>query len=162
MDREEDGVRRLYAQLLDAWNHRDAPALAGLLRKDALVVGFDGSQMMGASAAERELGRIFRDHIPARYIGIVRSTARLSADVAVLHAVAGMVPPGERQIKPENNAVQTLTAVKQEGRWAIAIYQNTPARFDGRPQLARELTAELNAALRDGGERISEEGKARP
>src|SRR5689334_21777375 len=118
MKREEDWIRGLYAQLLDAWNHRDAQAMAGLLRQDALVVGFDGSQLVGAAAAQEELGRIFRDHVPARYVGIVRSVNLLAPEIAVLHAVAGMVPPGRREIKPENNAVQTLTAVKHEGRWA--------------------------------------------
>jgi hypothetical protein len=59
-----------------------------------------------------------------------------------------MVPPGKRAIKPENTAVQTLTAVKRDGRWRIAVYQNTPTRFDGRPQLAAALTAELEEALK--------------
>jgi uncharacterized protein (TIGR02246 family) len=148
MDAEATRVRDLYESLLAAWNQRDAEGMARLLRDDGLIVGFDGSQMVGAATVERELGRIFADHIPARYVGIVRSVHVLGPDVAVLHAVAGMVPPGKHELKAENNAVQTLTAVKREGRWAIAVYQNTPARFDGRPQLARELTAELEAALR--------------
>jgi uncharacterized protein (TIGR02246 family) len=147
MEREEERIRGLYQQLLDAWNRRGAEAMARLFSDDAIVVGFDGSQMTGARAVEEELGRIFRDHVPARYVGLVRSVSFPTPEVAVLHAVAGMVPPGRREIKPENNAVQVLTAVKRDGHWTIAAYQNTPARFDGRPQLARELTAELTAAL---------------
>ena len=148
MEREEERVRGLYQLLLDAWNGRSADAMARLFLDDAILVGFDGSQMSGARAVEEELGRIFGDHLPARYVGLVRRVMFPAPDVAVVHAVAGMVPPGRREIKPENNAVQVLTAVKRDGHWAIAAYQNTPARFDGRPQLARELTAELTAALR--------------
>jgi len=148
MERDDELVRGLYQQLLDAWNRRSADAMANLFLDDAIVVGFDGSQMTGARAVADEMGRIFRDHVPARYVGLVRSVRFPARDVAVLHSVAGMVPPGKREIKTENNAVQVLTAVKRDGHWAIAAYQNTPARFDGRPQLARELTAELEGALR--------------
>jgi uncharacterized protein (TIGR02246 family) len=154
MEREGEAVRALYQELLDGWNQRSAEGMSGLLLDDAIVVGFDGSQMQGAAAVREELSRIFADHTPARYVAIVRSVRILAADVAVLHAVAGMVPPGKREIKPENNAVQTLTAVKRDGRWRIAVYQNTPARFDGRPELAAELTSELDRAL---GARASEE-----
>lgn len=148
MDREEDGVRALYHDLLDGWNQRRAERMAALLLDDGIVVGFDGSQMQGSSAVKDEMSRIFADHRPARYVGIIRSVTFLNPDVAVVHAVAGMVPPGKRAIKRENNAVQTLTAVKRDGQWRIAVYQNTPARFDGRPQLGDQLTAELEEAMK--------------
>jgi uncharacterized protein (TIGR02246 family) len=156
MDRDEDDVRALYQQLLDAWNRRSAEGMARLFLRDAIVVGFDGSPMVGAGAVEAELGRIFADHVPARYVGLVRSVTFPTSDTAVLHAVAGMVPPGMRAIKPENNAVQILTAVKAAGRWAIAAYQNTPARFDGRPRLAAALTTELDGALQERAAQILE------
>jgi uncharacterized protein (TIGR02246 family) len=140
-------VRTLYDDLLSAWNRRSARGMAQLLCDDAIVVGFDGSQMSGAAALEQELGRIFTDHVPARYVGLVRAVRFPTPDTAVLHAVAGMVPPGKRAINPETNAVQILTAVRRGETWEIAAYQNTPARFDGRPQLAAALTVELAAAL---------------
>jgi uncharacterized protein (TIGR02246 family) len=144
---EEDAIRGLYQTLLDGWNRRDAPAMVELLLDDGLVVGFDGSQMQGAAMVGEELARIFADHTPARYVGIVRRVSFPSPGIAILHAVAGMVPPGQRQIKAENNAVQTITAVERDGRWRIAVYQNTPARFDGRPALVAELTRELERAM---------------
>jgi len=143
----EEPIRDLYQALLHRWNQRDASGMAELLVEDSLVVGFDGSQMQGAAAAREELARIFADHTPARYVGIVRRVSFPRPGVAILHAVAGMVPPGQRQIKPENNAVQSITAVERDGQWRIAVYQNTPARFDGRPALAAELTRELEAAV---------------
>jgi uncharacterized protein (TIGR02246 family) len=157
MDRDQDDVRRLYQQLLEAWNRRSAESMARLFLPDAVVIGFDGSQMIGAGAVEEELARIFADHVPARYVGLVRGVRFPATDTAVLHAVAGMVPPGKRAIKPENNAVQILTAVKKaQGRWAIAAYQNTPARFDGRPELASQLTGELDGALQEQAAQIFE------
>ncbi len=55
-------------------------------------------------------------------------------------------------IRPELNAVQTLVAVKHgNDRWKIAIYQNTPAAFHGRPELGEQLTEELRQVLQQHG-----------
>ena len=46
----------------------------------------------------------------------------LTPDVAVLRAVAGMVPPGQSDLNPAVNAVQTLVAARQDGQWRIAVF----------------------------------------
>jgi hypothetical protein len=38
-------------------------------------------------------------------------------------------------------------ARKQDDEWLIASYQNTPARYDGRPEAVEALTAELQALV---------------
>jgi hypothetical protein len=68
----------------------------------------------------------------------------------LLRSVAGMVPPGDSDIKPEVNAVQLLVAIETAGRWRIAHFQNTPATFDGRPEAAEALTSELRELLPSG------------
>jgi hypothetical protein len=62
-----------------------------------------------------------------------------------------MIPPGKRALMPERNAIHSLVASRQsDGDWKIEMFQNTPARFDGRPdevdRLTRELEAELESA----------------
>jgi hypothetical protein len=54
-----------------------------------------------------------------------------------------MIPPGQSDINPEVNAVQTLVSVKQQNKWSIALFQNTPAAFHSRPELSERLTEEL-------------------
>ena len=46
-----------------------------------------------------------------------------------------------------DNAIQSLVAVKQGTDWKIALFQNTPAQFHGRPEVAEALTEELRALL---------------
>ena len=87
---------------------------------------------------------------PATYVTRVREVRPLADGVTLLRAVAGMVPPGTPALKPERNAIQSLVAVLDEGVPRIALYQNTPARFDGRPELGERLTAELTAVHRTG------------
>ena len=144
---EEKSVRELYSHMLDAWNHRQADEMAALHTEDASVVGFDGSQMNGRAEIGRELRQIFADHQTAAYFSIIREVRFLSPEVALLRAVVGMVPAGKSELNPAVNAIQSLVAVKSQGSWHIAHFQNTPAQFHGRPDLAQQLTEELQRAV---------------
>lgn len=144
---EEKEVRALYAQLLDYWNKRNAAGFAALFEEEGNQVGFDGSQVNGWADIESHLSTIFADHMTAAYVGKVREVRFLSPDIAILRAVVGMVPHGKTDINPATNAIQSLVAVKRNGQWRIALFQNTPAQFHGRPQAAEQLTEELRKLL---------------
>ena len=144
---DDASIRTLYRQWLDCWNERDAGAYAALFAEDGNIVGFDGSPENGRAEIESHIGQIFADHQTARYVGIVREVRFLAPGVALVRAVAGMVPPGKSDLNPTVNAVQTLVAVKQGGAWHIALAQATPAQFHGRPELAEALTTELRQLL---------------
>jgi len=147
MVEEIEGVVALHRRLLEAWNRRDAAGMAELIANDGSLVGFDGSQMNGRQAIGAELERIFQDHIPAAYVWKVREVRFLAPEVAILRAVVGMVPPGQVDIAPSVNAIQSLVAIKSPSGWQIALFQNTPAQFHGRPDLVAQLNTELRALL---------------
>lgn len=148
MQTEDDGaIRALCRGLWAAWNARNAAGFAALFDEQGVVVGFDGSQMHGPEEIESSLSQIFGHHQTAPYVGKVRDVRLLTPDSALLRAVAGMVPPGQSDINPAVNAIQTLVAVRRNGRWRIAAYQNTPAQFHGRPELVEQMTAELRQLL---------------
>lgn len=140
-------VEALYHGLLEAWNGRNAAALAALFSAEGQLVGFDGSPIDGQRAIEEHLGAVFRDHPTAAYVGKVRGVRFLTPQVAVLRAVAGMIPPGATDLNPAVNAIQTLVAANTAAGWRIELYQNTPAAFHGRPEASEALTAELRALL---------------
>ncbi len=149
---DESPIRDLYKHWINAWNahnaQHNAHDMAALVTEDGLIVGFDGSQMNGRAEVEATLSQIFADHVTAPYIGIVRSVHFLAPDVALLAAVVGMVPPGQTDINPPTNAIQSLVATRMDGQWRMSLFQNTPAAFHGRPDLSEQLTAELRAALK--------------
>jgi uncharacterized protein (TIGR02246 family) len=150
-DPENDGgaeVRLLYQTLLEAWNDKDAHEMAELFSENGNVIGFDGSQMDGRKQIESVLGQIFADHPTPVYVAAVREVRFLAPGVALLRAVAGMVPRGHSDINPALNAVQSLIATKEQDRWRIALFQNTPAAFHGRAELSDQLNEELRRALR--------------
>ncbi len=144
---DESAVVALYRQLLDGWNRRSADAFAAIFTSDGVSIGFDGSQMIGQIKIAVELQQIFANHLTAPYLSKVRDVHLLSPEVAVLRAVAGMVPPGQTDINPAVNSIQTLVAVKRADAWRIALFQNTPAQFHGRPELVQQLTEELRQLL---------------
>lgn len=140
-------IEKLHADLLTAWNQQDATKMASLFTDDGISIGFDGSQYNGKTEIEAEISKIFNHHQTADYVWKVREVRFLHAEVAVLRAVVGMIPPGQNDISPAANAIQTVTAVKQNGDWRIALFQNTPAQFHGRPEVAENLTTELSVLL---------------
>jgi uncharacterized protein (TIGR02246 family) len=140
-------IESLYRNVLESWNNRSAQAMAALFAEDANVVGFDGSPINGRAEIEAAMRGIFADHPTASYVSKVREIRFLTPDVAVLRAVVGMIPPGKSDVNPAVNAIQTLVAVKQNGQWHVAVYQNTPAAFHGRPEMSAALTEELRALL---------------
>jgi uncharacterized protein (TIGR02246 family) len=145
---DEIEVNALYRQLLDSWNKRSADGFAALFTNDGSVVGFDGSMLDGPAEIESSLCQIFATHPTAAYVAKVRSTRSLAPDVAVLRAVAGMVSPGQSDLNPAVNTIQTLVAVRRDGKWRIVLFQNTPAQFHGRPELIQQLTEELRQLLK--------------
>ena len=144
IDRE---VREIYRQLLQAWDKRNARDYALLFAADGSIVGFDGSQVSGQNEIGAHVTKVFSHHQTGRYTSIVRSVSSLSPDVAMLMAVSGMVPAGKEELDPALNAIQSLIAVRKRDGWKIALFQNTPAAWHGRPEDSKQLTEDLRKAL---------------
>ena len=143
-------IRRLYEQILIAWNQQDAPAMAAQFEEDGNLVGYDGSQADSRAAIEDHLRPIFADHLTADYVAKVREIRILGRDVGLLRAVAGMVSPGADDINPAVNTIQTLVAVEDADGWRAALFQSTPAAWHGRPQDSAALTEEHRDVMRRG------------
>ena len=142
------GTRDLYDRLVEAWNKRNARDYALIFASNGSIVGFDGSQVNGQTEIGGHVSEIFSHHQTASYVTIVRDVRTIASDVTLLRANVGMVPPGKDDINPEMNAVQSMVAARKGGKWEIAVFQNTPAAYHERPDLAKKLTEELRAVLR--------------
>ena len=59
-----------------------------------------------------------------------------------------MIPPGQDEVNPKTNALQTLVA--RAGR--IVLFQYTPAQYHGRPELVERHTAEIEFQRQSGQE----------
>src|SRR4029077_2495126 len=105
------GPARLYRDLLDTWNRRDAAGMAALFTHDGSLVGFDGSQIDGGPAAvEAHLAAVFARHVTPAYVGKLREVRALAPHVTLVRAVTGMVPEGRRELNATLNTIHTLVA----------------------------------------------------
>ncbi|WP_026701721.1 SgcJ/EcaC family oxidoreductase [Salibacterium aidingense] len=143
-----DEIENLYLKLIDAWNKRQAQGMAEQFAEQGVQIGFDGSKVIGQEEILSHLEPIFEQYPTAPFVTKVKDIRPLGTDAAILHAIAGMIPPGKTDIEPTVNAHQTLVAVKKDGDWRVELFQNTPAQFHGRPELVEEMTDELRQLLR--------------
>ena len=144
---DDDAVSDLHRHVLEVWNRLPAEDFAALFAEDAYAIGFDGSQMDGRQQIATDIGAVFADHVTATYVGKIEDVRFLTPQVAVLRAIVGMVPTGQSELNPDANALQTIVAIKSEDQWQIAVFQNTPAQFHGRPEFVRKMTDELRQLL---------------
>jgi uncharacterized protein (TIGR02246 family) len=136
-------VERTYKQLIDAWNRRDAAGMAALMSHNGLMIGFDGSTMMGRDEVRVTLDAIFRDHATQPYVCKICSVRMISFHTGIVHAIVGMIPPGADDLNPELNAIQTAVIASESGHWQVEQFQNTPAQYHGRPEQVTAHTEEL-------------------
>lgn len=144
---QENQVAAMYMQLLEQWNKRNAAGMSGLFAANGSLVGFDGSQLNGQKEIYDVLNEIFGNFPTAAYVAIIKEVRMLSADSAMVRSVVGMVPQGGNDINPAVNAIQAMIAIIENGEWRVALLQNTPAAFHGRPEMSELLSADLRAAL---------------
>lgn len=140
-------IEDLYHRLIDAWNQRDAEAMAACFSPNGTMIGFDGSTEVGPVAMAAHLAPIFRDHPTASYVPIVEEVTELAPGVAFLRASVGMVPPGGTRINPAANAIQCCVARREDDGWRVELFQSTPAAFHGRPRLVEAMTSRLQAVF---------------
>ncbi|WP_085990984.1 SgcJ/EcaC family oxidoreductase [Oceanobacillus senegalensis] len=143
-----DEIEELYQRLIATWNKRDAKGMADLYSGQGVQIGFDGSKLVGRKEILAHLQPIFDEHQTPPFVTKIKSIRPLGVDTAILHAIAGMIPPGKEEIDPNLNAHQTLVVVKKaDNSLQIELFQNTPAQFHGRPELQEQMTEELRQLL---------------
>jgi uncharacterized protein (TIGR02246 family) len=145
---DETAICVLYRQMMEGWNAASGYAFACPFEENGDLVGFDGTYIKG-----RQEIAFFHQHLfdmflkGSRLVGKVRSVRFLTSDIAVMHAIGGTVMAGQTDLDSERNSVQTLVAVKRNGKWSLAAFQNTRATYIGRPDESQKLTEELQALL---------------
>jgi uncharacterized protein (TIGR02246 family) len=146
MPAQNQAIVSTYMKLLAAWNAQDAAAMAALFAEGGAQVGFDGSEAQGPRTIHQQLAPIFRDHPTKRFVHVIREVHQVTDDVALLRAIAGMVPRESLELDESKNVVQSLILRKEGVDWQIVLFQNTPARLDGRPEAVAAMSNELRAA----------------
>ncbi|MDH7461651.1 SgcJ/EcaC family oxidoreductase [Chitinophagaceae bacterium 26-R-25] len=145
---EELRMRKLYEQLIAFWNMRSGDKMSSLFADDGSIVGFDGTQENGREEISVHLNDIFKNYKSNPFVYLIREVRFLSDTTALVRAVAGIMPEYGAEMNPDLNIIQSVVAVKKGDEWKIALLQNTPASWLGRPEDAKALTKELEDAFK--------------
>ncbi len=144
---DAQAVRALYVALIRAWNERDAATFAAQFLEDGSIIGYEGSIVDGRAEIARHIGDIFREHETPIYVQRVKRVRFLTPDIAILRSHVGMPTVPTLVINPALNSIQSLVAQRLADGWRVALFQNTPAQFHGRPDLVAAMTDELQRTL---------------
>ena len=126
---DETAVRALYTQLMDGWNKGSAEAFSATFTEDGHLIGFDGMHFQGRDEIVAFHQPLFDKWLKGtRLVGEVNSVRFLSPDVALMHTRGGTVMRGRSRPAPERDSIQTLVAIKRDGEWRLAAFQNTRVR----------------------------------
>ena len=123
---DEQAVRGLFRQLLEAWGRGDGPAYGALFTEDADYVAFDGSNRRGTRAIATEHQQLFDTWLKGtRLVGQIDSLRFLGPNVALVHASGGTIFPGQKDERGRRPSIQTLVAVRRGDGWRFTAFHNT-------------------------------------
>jgi uncharacterized protein (TIGR02246 family) len=124
-----EAVRDLYRELMDGWNRGNGEDFAAVFTEDGDLVAFDGTHFKGREEiAPFHQGLFDKWMKGTRLVGRVKDVRFLSPDVALMHAVGSTIMRGRTAPSPERDSIQTLVAVRHDGQWRLAAFQNTRLR----------------------------------
>jgi uncharacterized protein (TIGR02246 family) len=132
---DEAAIEAVFRRLADAWNGGDMEAFGALFEEDADYVVFNGIHLKGRRQIAEVHGQLFQGPLKGTRIegGGGQTVRMLCPHVALVHSSGGLRRPGESDVSPEQNSVQTFVLVKRGDGWRIAAFQNTRVQVFGPP-----------------------------
>jgi uncharacterized protein (TIGR02246 family) len=118
---------------MDGWNKGSGEAFAAPFAEDGHLVAFDGTHFKGRDETVSFQQPLFDRWLKGtRLVGEVESVRFLSPGVGLMHVLGGTVMRGRSRPSPERGSIRTLVAVRRDGGWRLAAFQNTRVRPMGR------------------------------
>jgi uncharacterized protein (TIGR02246 family) len=125
MTPDEQALGDLVKQLERAWNAADSVAFAAPFNDDAVFIHIFGGQIDGRTAIEEGHRFIFNGiYKGSRNQYTVRGVRFPRPDIAIVLVEAHLRFQEDGEAR-EVHARPTLIATKENGRWAIQMFQNT-------------------------------------
>jgi len=123
---DEASIRKVVQQVQDGWNAHNGKAFASQFATDADYVVVNGMRAKGRQEIEEGHTAIFSSiYKDSKNVATVQSVRFLRPDVSVVHIEWNLefTMGGE---KKKARAMNTMVMTKENGKWSIAAFQNTP------------------------------------
>lgn len=126
---DEASIRKVEMEQQDAWNRHDAKAYANLFAVDGDCVNIVGWWWKGRAEIERKLTAAFAFVFRESVLTVTDVDVRfLNPDLAVAHVHWKLVGARTPEAIPKpQQGIQTQVLQRKDGKWLIAVFQNTNA-----------------------------------
>lgn len=120
------GVQAVFDQIYAAWAAGDADAFAELYTEDA-TVAMPGVYYHGREAVRHHMAQGFAGPLKGSRGVDTPHHIRVLGDTAIVVSRAGIQLAGEPGVPADREVTATWVLARQDGRWLVAAYANTPA-----------------------------------
>jgi uncharacterized protein (TIGR02246 family) len=121
-----NAVRDVLEQVYTAWADNDADAFAALYAEDATVV-MPGVFHQGKSTVRDYMAGAFAGPLKGSHaIDEPQDIRVVGADTVIVVSKSGIIMAGEQHLPAEREVLATWVLTRDDGRWLIAAYANSP------------------------------------
>jgi len=136
---DEEILRTLPQAYCDAWNRRDAHAVAAIMADDVDFVTVGTVYLHGRTDWETYHARLLDGRFKDSIVAPLQTTVRLiRPDIGIIHwswKITGDENP-DGTPRPPRHGLLTMVAEKRDGTWQVIVAQNTNTPLGTPPELA--------------------------
>jgi uncharacterized protein (TIGR02246 family) len=126
IESDKAAVVGLTQRLVAAWSNQDADAFADLFVDDGSMI-LPGVYRAGRAGIREYMADAFANQYRGSQVtGQPLDLRFLGSDVALLLTEGGVLAPGDTEVTADRAIRATWLAVKRDGQWRLAGYQNSP------------------------------------
>jgi uncharacterized protein (TIGR02246 family) len=115
---DEDAIRAIHQQMIDAWNMSSGVAFAAPFTDDADFVAFEGTHLQGRQEITAVHQQAFDTVVKgSRLESEVKFVRFLSPQSAVMHSVVRVTLPGHAAASPGRDSMQLFLVTNRDGDW---------------------------------------------
>jgi uncharacterized protein (TIGR02246 family) len=130
-NQDEAAVRQIVKSVEAGWNAHDGKAFAAPFASDADYVIVNGMHIKGRDAIDKGHAGIFATiYKDSRNAATIKSVRFLRPDVAVVHVEWNLEFKANGETR-KARALNTMIMTKDNGKWSIAAFHNTPVMPQG-------------------------------
>ncbi|KZB87437.1 SgcJ/EcaC family oxidoreductase [Amycolatopsis regifaucium] len=123
---DQAAVAALPQRIVAAWGAHDADAFASVFTDDATMI-ITGVHVKGKKQIRDFMAGAFAGpYQGTQVVGTPFELRQVGPDTILLLTEGGVRSKTETEVKPENVIRASWLAVREDGEWRLAAYQNTP------------------------------------
>lgn len=137
-EKNESEIRQVVQNIVDAWATGDGVKYADNFTDDVDYTVWNGHKIRGRKENIKDHQLIFDTFYKGTKIATeIKKISFLTDDIAAVH-VQSIMYKGDKRVEDVPTTLPLMIFKKANGRWRVAVFQNTPIIKQGELQLKRD------------------------